>query len=203
MTFSNNQGEFKIKAHVKDTLILKSVFFEETKTVVDSAAIKKGLYIELKERHFDLAEVVISTTPFVFDLDNFNYEFKLMLEEDIARHPFLYDKPPSRFANGIDLLAVGSAAIGGIVKLFRKDKGTKIPPITFDDLESLFSNSSFFTEKLLQNELGIGPEEKYRFFDYCEAQEINASLLKSEHQFELLDELMKYAQEFHKQNQRE
>ncbi len=196
ITFSDNLGEFEIKARIKDTLVLKSVFFEETKTVVDSAAIQNGLYIELKERHFDLAEVVITTTPFEFDLDNFNYEFKLMLQEDIKRHPFLYNKPPSYFANGIDFLAVGSAVFKGIAGLFKKNKAPEIPAITFEDLESLFVNNSFFTEELLQNELKIGPEEKYRFFDYCEARYLNASLLKSKNRFLLLDELVAASKEF-------
>ena len=57
-------------------------------------------------------------------------------------------------------------------------------------------DDSFFTNKLLTNELKVPEEYKPLFFDYCDAQNINRELLLKENRFLLLDKLNNCSKEF-------
>jgi len=85
-----------------------------------------------------------------------------------------------------------------LVNFLKAKKAKPAPVITtsYKELDSLFSNDSFFTNKLITNELKVPEEYKPLFFDYCDAQNINRELLLKENRFLLLDKLNNCSKEF-------
>ncbi len=186
ITHTDDDGYFNIEASVNDTIIFYSLFHKQQTLELKKAHFTDVLVIELKKTVNDLEEVVITNNPkekeFVAELHNKN--FKTQIQNDRKTNPHLYEPAPS---GGIDFIKIA----GLIGKLFKSKKVKSTPIITakYNELDSLFSNDSFFTHKLLTNELKIPEVYKPLFFDYCDAQNINRNLLLKENRFLLLDQL--------------
>ncbi len=190
---TNDKGDFKIEASVNDTIIFYSLFHKQQTLKLNKAHFSNTLVIELKKAVNDLDEVMITNNPKekVFIAKQYKDNFGLQIENDMKERPYLYKPPPS---GNLDFVKIASL----IGKLFKskKTKPTPIITMTYKELDSLFSNNSFFTNKLLTNELKIPKEYKSLFFDYCDAKGINQNLLLKDNQFLLLDKLVNYSQEF-------
>ena len=80
----------------------------------------------------------------------------------------------------------------------RKEKENEIPieVITHSELASFFQEDKFFNTTFLELDLQIPPKYHPLFFDYCDAQQIEKSLLKHENQLLLIDTLVGYSKEF-------
>jgi len=198
-TYSDENGDFKIKAVLNDTLMFNSSFYEEKKMRFDDFKLKEKFVVQLKEKINQLDEVVVNNMVGVkeFNIEEYNIEFKSQIGEDVKKNPYAYE-PQSD--GRLDIIKAGNFIGEKIGKLF-KNRGegasyNNATYITFKDLDTLFSNNSFFNDALLKNKLEIPSENKFLFFYYCEEQKLNSTLLRKENEFLLFDELTKQASVF-------
>ena len=63
-------------------------------------------------------------------------------------------------------------------------------------MDSLFSKSSFFNERLVTDNLKIPEDKVHLFYDFCEAKQISSELLKDENKMQLLEEFVLNSQLF-------
>lgn len=152
------------------------------------------MVIELKKTLNNLDEVIIRNDPKAkeFEVESHNENFQTQIKNDIKENPHLYQAPPR--PGGIDFIKLASL----IGKLFKNKKVKKEPIVTinYKQFDSLFSNDTFFTRKLLTTELKIPKEFQPLYFDYCDGQGINTKLLSKENRFLLLDKLNNCTGEF-------
>ena len=198
--YSNIYGDFKIKAILHDSLIFSSPLYEEKKLKIDSLKVKEKFVVQLKGKVNQLAEVVvINKVRFKeFDTEKFNIEFKSQLKEDIKKNPYFYEPQSDGRLDIVKASNFIGEKIGELFKGKKKKHLKKITYITFEDLEVLFSDSSFFNDDLIKNKLNISLGDKFLFFSFCEERKLDSILLKDKNLFLLLDELIKQALVFKK-----
>lgn len=192
MTYTNDEGDFKIEAKTKDTLYISSLFHTKTIKVISEQDFKHVVVIEVKKTINELDAVLLrDEREKKFDSIKMESQINNQIKEDIKRHPYKYGVQPK---GNIDFVAIAKM----IGRLFKKKKNIKEPiiPITFKQFETLFKNNSFFNEELLIIDLNISKEYQTLFFDYCDAQEIDSKLLSKDKQIDLLEELVVCSQEF-------
>ena len=111
----------------------------------------------------------------------------------MKRNPGLY--APAGANYGVDLFAL----IDMVVKLFKRKDKYKAPvykPVTYEQLDSLNRNSSFFNDRLFQDDLKIPEDKKALFLEFCSAKQISSELLKEKNKMTLLEELVVNSQLF-------
>lgn len=192
INYTDENGSFEIDANINDTLIFYSLFHSQKTLIINEKHFKDILVIELKKTVNELDEVLLSNTkPKYFDNKKESVTLNKQIENDIKNNPHLYSAAPKY---GLDFIQVASM----IGKLFKKKKtaSPSIVPITYKELDSLFSNSTFFNNRLLKDDLKISENYKPLFFDYCESQNIDNKLLLKDNQFLLLDKLINHSREF-------
>ena len=140
-----------------------------------------------------LDQVLLNSEPKLktFNTETHNNNFKSQIAEDMKRHPYKYGIQPSSNIDFVKLVSL-------IGKLFKKKelKDNAIIKVTYKEFDSLFSNNTFFNEKLLLTDLKIPPTYRSLFFDYCDAQHIDRKLLTKQNKFLLLDTLYNCSSEF-------
>jgi len=192
MTYTNDEGDFKINAKVKDTLYVSSLFHTKTLKEITDKDFKHIVIIEVKKTINELDAVLLrDEREKKFDSIKLASQVNNQLKEDIKQNPFKYQPPPNGNMNFI-------AIIGMIGKLFKSKKTPEIPiiPITYKELETLFKTDQFYNETLLTIDLNIPKEYHALFFDYCDAKEIDSRLLAKNKQIDLLEALVICSQEF-------
>lgn len=194
MTYTNDKGDFKIEAKVKDTLYVSSLFHTKTFKEIKAQDFKHIVIIEVKKTINELDAILLrdERKP-KFDSIKLESQISNQIKEDIKRHPYKYGTQ----ANGnIDFIAI----FGMIGRLFKSKKSKEEPivTITYKEFNSLFEKDRFFNEALLTFDLKIPKEYQTLFFDYCDAKGINSTLLVKNKQVDLLEELVICSQEFHK-----
>lgn len=202
--YSNVYGDFKIKAILHDSLIFSSPLYEEKKLKIDSLKVKGKFVVQLKGKVNQLAEViVIDKVKFKeFDTEKLNFEFKSQLKDDIKRNPYFYEPQSDGRFDIVKASNFIGEKIGELFKGKRKKKHfKKITYMTYEDLEVLFSDSSFFNDDLIINKLNISIGDKFLFFSFCEERKLDSILLKDKNLFLLLDELIKQALVFKKNSE--
>ena len=201
-TYSDENGDFKIKAVLNDTLVFFSTFYEEQKILVNDFKLKEKFVVQLKEKINELDEVVVSSTAEAkeFNLEVYNQKFKKQIKEDFKNNPAY-----ATLSNGtlsLDLIKASNfigEKIGELFKRRREGASYKSTAyISFKDLDTLFSSNSIFNDVLLKSKMQISTKNKFLFFFYCEEQKLNAILLSEENEFLLLDELLNQASVFNK-----
>lgn len=197
ITHTNDKGNFKIKASVNDTIIFYSLFHKQQTLKLTQSHFNTIIVIELKKTINDLEEVVVTNNPkekeFIAKLHNEN--INKQIKNDRKENPHLYESRGKALSGGrADFIKIAEL----IGKLFKSKKVKPTPIITtsYKELDSLFSNDSFFTNKLLTHELKIPETYKHLFFDFCDAQNINHVLLLKENRFLLLDKLNSCSKKF-------
>lgn len=195
VSYSDNNGDFVIKAKVNDSLIFQLISFKDVKIKIDSLKLNHSFQVLMTEKVNFLDEVVI--TSYKFDLQKFNSDFNNQLQTDIAINSYLYE-PQSD--GRVDLIKASNYLGEKFMELFnikRNKLNIENPEfITFDDLDSLFNQSEFFNNDLLVSKINIDLKNKNLFYFYCEDKKMNVDLLKKDNSFFLLDKLIKNAQEF-------
>lgn len=200
-TYSNNQGEFSIKAQMGDSLVFHSLFYEPQTLVVNQRHLDETVVVELTKTINTLDEVSLTNdTGFKeFDSIAFNVNFKKQIKEGIKRNPDLYGPQKGNILELVSLIA----------RLFKKKKMkfVEVPIVyaTYKDFDKLFNTSEFFNKTLLEEELKIALEHRFLFFQYCEAQQIDSQLLSENNSLLLLDLLIKHSKAFNtfvKENER-
>ncbi len=190
--YSDNEGIFKIKADLNDSLVFSSIFYKEQRLQITQYHLDSIFVVELKKTTNSLDEVTLKSNPKAkaFDQEIYQANFGEQLKNDMKNNPHLYGPPPS---GNMDFVKI----IGLISKLFKKkNKDNVIVYATYTDLKNTFEKSSFFNDKLLTNDLKIEIDYKFLFFEFCETKQINLELLNKQHQVELLDQLFKASEEF-------
>ena len=190
-TYSNEEGYFSIRASVNDSIQMQSLFHESKIFVVNPSHFQDAQVFQLKKRVNELTEVNIykESDSIQFKEKEQSANLKKSVEADMAKYPLLYEKQKPVYA--VDLVVIA----GYISKLFKK-KPPSLKNIQYGDLTKLFETSSFFTTDMLTEELNI--PEKYipLFFEYCEVQYFDRSLLEKDNELILLDELDKTSKSF-------
>jgi len=192
-TFSNKNGAFTISAKAKDTLKVSAIFYITQLIVVKHIYEKEPFVIQLKKANNTLEEVSINGNQKekIADIKTINVSMRNQILEDIKRNPHLYGKAPS---GNIDFIKI----IGLIGKLFKnKNKAEPFKPIVYQDLVSLFNGTNkLFNDALLIETLNIDLENKFLFFELCEAKSINSKLLEDKNELELLENIITIGNEF-------
>ena len=192
-TFSNKNGAFTISAKAKDTLKVSAIFYITQLIVVKHIYEKEPFVIQLKKANNTLEEVSIygNQKEKIADIKTINVSMLNQILEDIKRNPHLYGKAPS---GNIDFIKI----IGLIGKLFKnKNKAEPFKPIVYQDLVSLFNGTNkLFNDALLIETLNIDLENKFLFFELCEAKSINSKLLEDKNELELLENIITIGNEF-------
>ncbi|MDG5491755.1 carboxypeptidase-like regulatory domain-containing protein [Psychroserpens sp. SPM9] len=189
LTYSNAKGYFEIEAKLNDSLVVSSYFHSEQTIVIDQKHFGQEVVFELKKITNELDEVEITKVN--------EKEFDtLAFSNTTAKHGQIAFKE-RMFGSGknlqptLDLLKLATA----IGKLFKR-KTIETPVIKTSDFITLFETNSFFTQKMLRDELHIQETYEYLFFEYLTAQHLNLSLLSKDNQFMLLDSLLTHSKAF-------
>ncbi|WP_299368424.1 hypothetical protein [Winogradskyella sp.] len=194
LTVTDKDGNFSIPAKVNDTISFQSLFYRPKEVVLDQTHFNSINVFEIEEIVSELDEVNIKAEPEqpVFEEETFNEDLQNLIKEDIKRNPHLYQPPGATY--GVDFIYL----IGQVAKLFKR-KRPKAPTyksLTYTQIDSLFSKSTFFNKRLVTEDLNI-PEDKTKlFFDFCEAKGISSELLKDEKKMMLLEQLVVNSQLF-------
>ena len=190
--YSDDDGIFKIKAELNDSLVFSSIFYKEQRIKVTKDYLDTIFVVELKKATNSLDEVVLKSNPKAkaFNDEEYQSKFGEQLKNDMKNNPHLYGPPAS---GNMDFVKI----IGLIGKLFKKkNKDDVILYATYSDFKNTFEKSSFFNDKLLTKDLKIELNYKFLFFEFCETKQINLELLNEQHQVALLDLLFKTSEEF-------
>ena len=196
LTITNKDGDFSIEAKVNDTISFQSIFYHPLEVVLKQSHFDDINVFEVEEIVSELDEVEIQSEPEqpIFEEETYNQNLHNLIKEDIKRKPGLYQSPNAQY--GIDFIYL----IGQVVKLFKRKKSKEkkpiYKPITYQQMDSLFSTSSFFNKRLVTENLKI-PEDKAKlFYDFCSAKGISSELLKEENKMMLIEELVGNSQLF-------
>lgn len=194
LTFTDEDGNFNIAAKVNDTISFESIFYHPKTVILNQNHFEQPNIFELKEITSELDEVEVIAEPEqpVFEVETYNEELHNLIKEDIKNNPGLYQ--PAGATYGVDFVYL----IGQVVNLFKRKK-EKVPhykPITYKQIDSLFSSSSFFNKRLVNENLNIPEDKSKLFYDFCAAKGISSELLKDELKMELLEELVVNSQLF-------
>ena len=164
VTLTDDNGDFTIIAKENDTIRFQSLFYHPKIVVLQSIHFEGVAVFELKKIVSELDEVEIKAEPEqpIFEEETYNIELKNLIAEDIKNHPEKYQ--PAGATYGVDFIYL----IGQVAKLF-KGKKSKIPeyqPISYEQMDSLFTKSSFFNERLLTENLQIPKKQTKLFLDF-------------------------------------
>ncbi len=194
MTYTNDDGDFKIGAKLKDTLYVSSLFHTKTFIEIKDRDFNHIVIIEVKKAINELDAVLLrDEREKAFDSIKLESQINNQIKEDIKRHPYKYGVQPK---GNIDFIAIAQM-IGRLFKS-KKPKEKPVIPITYKEFQSLFEKDQFFNNTLLTFDLNIPKAYQALFFDYCDAQEIDSKLLSKNKQVNLLEELVICSQEFQK-----
>ncbi|MDO5972048.1 hypothetical protein Q4Q35_19785 [Flavivirga aquimarina] len=192
-TYTDNYGSFTIKASIGDTLSFHSIFHNKKIIKLTETDFNDVIVIELRKTINRLNEILIQNNikPKEFNQEQVQKTFEEQTKEDIKRNPHKYGTS-SKY--GLDIVRVAKL----IGKLLKKDKikNASTIPLSHKDLDSLFSNNTFFNETLLVNDLAIPKDYKHLFFEYCETKNLNKTFLSKKNDIILLDSLISYSKSF-------
>ncbi|GAA3630455.1 hypothetical protein GCM10022397_15210 [Flavivirga jejuensis] len=192
-TYTDNYGNFTIKASIGDTLSFHSIFHNKKIVELTKTDFNHIIVIELRKTINRLNEILIQNNirPKTFTPVQVQNTLEEQTKEDIKRNPHKYG---SSSKYGLDIVRVATL----IGKIFKKNKtkNAATVPISYKDLDSLFSNNTFFNEALLINDLAIHKDYKHLFFEYCGTKNLNKELLTNKNDIILLDSLVTYSKAF-------
>lgn len=194
-TVSNENGDFSITATVNDTIAFESLFYYPKVIVLKPIDFESVAVFELEEIISELNEVEIKAEPEqpVFVEETYNIDLQNLIKEDIKNHPEKY--MPAGATYGVDFFYL----IGQVAKLFKNKDKYRTPifkPISYKQMDSLFSESSFFNMQLVTENLNI-PEDKVNlFYDFCAAKQMSSELLLENKKMDLLENLVLNSQLF-------
>ena len=189
LTYSNGKGHFEIEAQLNDTIVVSSYFHHEKTFKVTPDYFGQDVVIELKKITNQLDAVEVSK------IKDKKVDTLLIANTTAKQGQIAFKKRV--FGSGknlqptLDLIGLAKA----IGKLFKSKKET-VKIIEVEDLQKLFKNGALFNETFLRNELKIEKQHEYLFFVYCNAQNLNSTLLLKDNEFGLLDELLKHSKAF-------
>tara|TARA_B100001063_G_scaffold183332_1_gene172883 strand:+ start:231186 stop:231938 length:753 start_codon:yes stop_codon:yes gene_type:complete len=197
MTASDAHGTFSIAGNIGDTLHVSSLFYNEQKLVLKGHHFHESVVIELKQvfNNLDEVKLIEPYKEILADINVVETELKNQILADIKNNPHLYSKQPT--TGGIDIIQV----IGLIAKLFEnKDKYVEPPFIemTYEDLETVFENSSVFNRRFLTQDLEIEEEYIPMFFEFVIKNRLDSELVKKDKEVDLIELFVQKGKTFNK-----
>lgn len=195
-TFSNEHGDFVIKASLNDSLVFQSLFHLKKSIKISESHFGYKIVIELKKSVNELGEVLLNHEKNkTFNPKEYTQNIQLGIAEDIKRNPYKY-QPQASFG-GVNHFFLIKKLFSVFIKNKSKNKNkTPIKTVSYRTFDSLFSKDSFFNKKMLKDDLQINEELKPLFFEYCDAQNLDSKLLEKDNQFFLLDSLINFSNTF-------
>lgn len=191
-TYSDPQGNFKIKGIINDSIFFNSLFHHSKTIIVKQKHLDETTVLELFKITNVLDEVLLSEKENkLIDYGYITGSMMIGIKINMKNNPHLY-MPKSSYSKGINFGEL--AKLIGLKKLFKK-KNIK-NTIKYNQIDSLFDCSKLFNNKLLSNHLKINKEYKCLFFEYCEAQKLGANLLSEKNNLIFLDSLYKCSIDF-------
>ena len=191
LTTTNDSGEFKLKANVRDTLSFQSVFYKPIFVIVNEDYFEGTYVFELQKIINELEAVNIASKPkpLVFAEDKYNQSLDEIITKDKEDRDINVNGAPKY---GMDFIAIAKL-IGG---LFKKKKNNIPNTLKYDQLKQLFEKNPFFSQTLLTNVLKIPERYHSLFFEFCETKNIPEYKLNYDSRLILLDDFNLYANEF-------
>lgn len=190
--FSNENGEFEIKAAVNDSLVFSALFYETKTKVVTQKQLEELTVFEVRKTTNRLEEVLLTNAGKEKPFSETQYQANVnsQMQNDIKNNPHLYGKS----GNGsLDFVAIAKL----IGKVFKRKNTTETKAcISYYDIKTLFQTDAFFNPKLLVETLNIVSDYNNLFFEYIEAQNISIELLGKDNKFLLLDALISHSHSF-------
>ena len=195
ITSTNEKGEFMVLAKIGDTIAFESLFHHPKIAIIEPYHFDGTAVFELKKVVNALDEVEIKSKPEqpIFNEETYSTELKNLIATDIEKHPEKYQ--PGGPYYGVNFLAI----FGLVAKLFKNENKYKprvYNPVTYRQMDSLFSNSTFFNERLLTENLSIPKKRHKLFLEFCTAKQISSRLLQPEEKMKFLEELVGNSQLF-------
>ncbi|TQI71118.1 hypothetical protein JM79_2044 [Gramella sp. Hel_I_59] len=184
---TNQEGYFSISSDLGDTLVFKSIQFEQQILIVDENHLQTTLVIELKKIVNLLDEVNISSSSEEFNVKTANRELKKTIQTDLEKNWFIY-YPPNPKGN---LLA---SIIPGNKKSVPKKSEIRI--IRLNDYVELFASDDTLNCEYLKNSFGIPENGCNIFLDYLESKSLNYELLGPTRRLDLIQKIYEASQEY-------
>ncbi|MBU2952019.1 hypothetical protein KO493_15070 [Tamlana agarivorans] len=186
-TFTDDDGNFIIKASKNDTLSFHSTFHYKKIIVLKEANFNQVMVIELQKTVNALKEVLITNNYKDFNEAKAEKTLAEEITKDTKANPHLYGTYSSY---GLDFVR--------LYKLVYKPEKSKNQPqvINAKNLDSLFQHDDLFNKKLLYEDLKIPEEFSQQFFNYLEAQAIDKKLFSPSNKLLLLDQLIIFSKSY-------
>lgn len=200
-TITDQNGSFKIKANINDTIVFTAIQFKLKSVVLTEENIKENLYVLLEEQLNELAEVYIGyqlTGNLAADVKNIKTKQKVDYSNqfkglDLTIGPIPPDRQ-SRIVNevlpktngGINLMPL----IKGLVKMIGernssvKTKTANRPVLTVKYLKIHFG------EQFLLNDLKLKEDDYEWFVKFCQVDMLVNSYFIDDNKFMLFDRLL-------------
>jgi len=197
-TFSDEKGNFNLKASIGDSIIFSSSFYEKKKIVIDKTHFTEILIIQLKDKINQLEEVILNQGFLEKDFNNETQtkELTVLIKNDVVKNPWEYEvPPPSR--QGINLK--GFLYLKKLLFPEKDKKGEKnitYEPISYEDLKKLNRDDTFFNDMFFTKDLKIPGDLKYIFFEYFDDQKISSELLSGEKRLLLIQKFFEVSNAF-------
>ncbi|MDO6758882.1 hypothetical protein Q4566_01615 [Tamlana sp. 2_MG-2023] len=184
--FTDDYGNFTLKASVNDTISFHSTFHNKKIVILKEEDFGRVMVIELQKTINALKEILISNNSNhkPFNEDKAEKTIKEEITKDSKANPHLYGTSSNY---GLDFVRLYKL-------LFKPEKSKNQPEvINAKNLDSLFQHDDFFNKKLLNEDLKIPESLSQQFFDYTEAQAIDKKLLTPSNKLLLLDQLYTFS----------
>lgn len=191
MVYADEEGNFKIKAHVNDQIAFTTLFHEPQMIIITQKDFDDVMLIELKKKVNELDKVYLNKiNEKKFESSKVENQMNTQIKNDIELHPYLYSPPPN---TNMDFMAIA----GLITRLFKKRTVEEpIQMANYYDLKTLFESDPYFNSGFLISELKIEVQNHSLFIDFCEAKGLEKQLLLKENKLLLTEILVEYSNQF-------
>ncbi|PHS02486.1 MAG: hypothetical protein COA80_00930 [Leeuwenhoekiella sp.] len=194
-TVTTDAGDFSIAARLNDSLVFSAPFMETQVFIVEQEQLEQRWVVALNENLNELDEVRLTEAPKPKEFNQEEYTAKVndLVKRDYQLNPQAYR--PQYTSQGIDFIMLAKR----FASLFKKDPSKKEKDygvISYERIQQLFVTDSYFDQKFLREQLKIEAEYQNLFFEYVGAVNLDGILLETEHQLDLLKELLALSESF-------
>jgi hypothetical protein len=193
---SGENGFFIISANVQDTIVFKSILYEEENLIIERNHLTNNIVIELKNTTLDEVRIRNRNLKKV-PIEKLDEKLYYSLQQDILKNPTFYE--PHK-GNIIYLL---QAAKGLLSK--KKEPGkTDIPNqrnVSYNELKILFEKDEILNREFLVENLAIPQRYHPLFIDFLVSKSINSNLLQEKKKLDLINLIYNAAKEYKEINQ--
>ncbi len=194
-TVTTDAGDFSIAARLNDSLVFSAPFMETQVFIVEQEKLEQRWVVALNENLNELDEVRLTEAPKPKEFNQEEYTAKVndLVKRDYQLNPQAYR--PQYTSQGIDFIMLAKR----FASLFKKDPSKKEKDygvISYERIQQLFATDAYFDQKFLREQLKIEAEYQNLFFEYVGAVNLDGILLETEHQLDLLKELLALSESF-------